>query len=685
MVNLKAKDDSSDFDLPNLPTDSEYAEQYTMLSHVDGTKAQCPLGQTNINILLVDDRKSIRESLHISLEPEPDFKVVGTAIDGQTAISQVDTFNPDVALIDIEMPGISGLEATQIIKERFPDTKIIILSSYDDDEYIDRALKAGANGYLLKTTPTSEIINAIRCVDKGYLQLGPGLFEKLNSEKIVKHRGDLKDSSKGDCAEHTGFANRLTKYESTQPLVSTSTTATNAHTNHSQEHDKSLAVTSKKANSLSEGRLLKSDHNEWSSLTKELVETLPQVWTRGLLYSLMVIVGIVLPWAMLSKVDETGSAKGKLEPQGKVFTVDTPVAGTVDEVFVSEGELVERQQPLLSLESEPVENELEQAQTELEGQRNELSQLKLLKNQLALTVNTQKQQNTAQLFEKKAQLDQARQNVEHSQTALDLAIKADEEAKKEVERFIEAKNQGIVSEIQVVEKKDAARERQRLLEQANSDSQQAQLRAIEQQESYQGLTHSGDIAVLRGKEQLKEIEQQIVTLNSQIESSQSKINGLKYQLDQRVVKSPVNGSIFQLPAQETGTVLDPGGLVAEIAPKQSSLILKAQMIPTESGSLDVGMPVKMKFDAYPFQDYGVVEGELTSISPTTKAVDTPQGKAESYELKVKLDRNYIQAKNKRVALRPGQTATAEVIVRERRLIDFVLDPFKKLNEDGLEL
>lgn len=66
-------------------------------------------------------------------------------------------------------------------------------------------------------------------------------------------------------------------------------------------------------------------------------------------------------------------------------------------------------------------------------------------------------------------------------------------------------------------------------------------------------------------------------------------------------------------------------------------------------------------------------------------VDTEEGKVESYELEIKLNRDYIQAKNKRVALRPGQTATAEVIVRQRRLIDFVLDPFKKLNKDGLEL
>ena len=663
MVNLQLEGDSTDFDLPIEIGDRQALPGADVLGH------------TEIAVLLVDDQNSILETLHVSLKPQSDLKIVGKAVDGQTAISLVDIYRPDIALIDIEMPGMNGLEATQIIKERYPDTKIIILSSYDDDEYIEKALKAGANGYLLKTTPAAEVVSAIRSVNQGNLQLSPELFKRLILEKLGKQQSKTLEPN-------LGRGHQIIKQESIES--SRLIPAKNEQTNQSPQSS-SLAVIPQTTNSLATVRSLEADSNEWSSLTKELIETLPQVWTRGLLYSLMVIVGIVLPWAMFSKVDETGSAKGKLEPQGKVFTVDAPVAGTVDEVFVSEGQLVKSQQALLSLESEPVASELQQVQTKVEGQQKELAQLKLLKNQLILTVNTQKQQNMAQLFEKQAQLDQARQDIQHTQLALRLAQEAYGEAEKEVQRFLKAEDQGIVSEIQVVEKEDSVRERKRLLEEASSDHQQAQLRATEQQESYQSLTHSGEIAVFKNEEQLKEIDQQIVTLNSQIKENQSQVNGLKYQLEQRIIKAPASGSIFQLPAQKTGTVLEPGGLVAEIAPQQSSLILKAQMIPTESGSLDPGMPVKMKFDAYPFQDYGIVEGKLVSISPTTKVVDTPEGKAESYELEIELEQDYIQAKNKRVALRPGQTATAEVIVRQRRLIDFVLDPFKKLNKDGLEL
>ena len=453
---------------------------------------------------------------------------------------------------------------------------------------------------------------------------------------------------------------------------------------HDQTHS-SRKISSADNSSLIKTKLSKSLSNDWSFMTRELVDTLPRIWTRGLLYFLMVFAGIILPWAMLSKVDETGSARGRLEPQGQVFTVDTPVAGTVANVLVEEGQLVQEQQPLLKLESEPIESEQRQVQTRLEGQKNELAQLKLLKNQLALTINTQKQQNQAQQLEKQAQIDQAQQNIQYSQKAKKLVETAYYKSMKEVQRYVKAKEQGIIAEIQVVEKEDKAQERKQLLEQANSDIEQAKLRLQEQQKSYSRLVHSGKIVLLESEEKLKGLETQIGNLISQIKQDGSQIDVLNYQLKQRVVKAPTSGLIFQLPIKKTGAVVNPGDLVAEIAPKQSSLILKAQMSTAQSGSLHKEMPVKIKFDAYPFQDYGIVEGKLVNISPTTKVADTENGQVAAYELEIELKQTYIKAKNKRIALRPGQTATAEVIVRQRRLIDFVLEPFEKLHEGGLEL
>jgi HlyD family secretion protein len=149
------------------------------------------------------------------------------------------------------------------------------------------------------------------------------------------------------------------------------------------------------------------------------------------------------------------------------------------------------------------------------------------------------------------------------------------------------------------------------------------------------------------------------------------------------VRSPINGVIFELPTSKPGAVVQPGQRVAQIAPKNADLVLKANMPSQESGFLKVNMPVKIKFDAYPFQEYGIIPGKVTWISPDSKVSETPQGRIESYELEITLDQQYIQNGDKHIQLAPGQTATAEVIVRQRRVIDLMLDPFKKLQKGGL--
>ena len=131
-----------------------------------------------IRLLLVDDQSLIRQGLRALLELEPDLEIVGEADNGQAAIALVETLHPDVVLLDIRMPVMDGVATTREIGQRFTHTKVLILTTFDDQEYVVQALPYGAKGYLLKDTPSEELAAAIRAVDKGYTQLGPGLFEK---------------------------------------------------------------------------------------------------------------------------------------------------------------------------------------------------------------------------------------------------------------------------------------------------------------------------------------------------------------------------------------------------------------------------------------------------------------------------------------------------------------------------
>ena len=151
------------------------------------------------------------------------------------------------------------------------------------------------------------------------------------------------------------------------------------------------------------------------------------------------------------------------------------------------------------------------------------------------------------------------------------------------------------------------------------------------------------------------------------------------------MRSPFDGTIFEFPVSKPGEVVQPGQRIAQIAPQNTDVVLKASMPIQDSGFLKVGMPVKVKFDAYPYQEYGIVEGKVTWVSPDSKIQQTPQGNSESFELDIALSQQYVDNGEKRVSLAPGQTADAEVIIRQRRIIDFVIDPFKKLQKDRLEM
>ncbi len=130
-------------------------------------------------ILIADDHSLMREGIVALLSREEDFRVVGEAATGDEAIRQTESLRPDIVLMDIAMPGLGGLEATVEIKKRFPDTKILVLSQYDDREYVGRFLRAGVSGYILKRAEGSELISAIRAVARGENYLYPAIASNV--------------------------------------------------------------------------------------------------------------------------------------------------------------------------------------------------------------------------------------------------------------------------------------------------------------------------------------------------------------------------------------------------------------------------------------------------------------------------------------------------------------------------
>jgi hemolysin D len=619
-------------------------------SSSDSVFASPTLAPLPIRILIVDDQNFVRKMLQYSLSAVADFEIVGAANSGEDALAQIEELHPDIALVDIEMPGMNGLAMTRTICERYAQTKVLVLSIHDDDDYIRDALQAGAKGYLLKNTPSEELAHAIRFVQRGYLQLGPGLFEKLESYPAP--------------------------IQATPPTPEVLIPLT---------PPPPLAIPSLETQALD---------LDWSAATHDAVNTLPKLWVRGILYLMLAFTAVVLPWASFSRVDEVGVAQGRLEPKGKTIRLDAPVAGTVSAIRVQEGQVVQKGLPLMELQSDVVNADLQQAQTKLEGLLNRRTQLIAIKSQLESSLSTAQQQVRAQAVSQQATIDKVQKQQNSLQDSLSLIQSLLEKDRSKVEQLGSLSGQGAIPRSQAEDAERIMIQNSQQLQKTQTDIQQAQAEVQKQRSEYQRILRDGELSISDKTKQVKELQSQIIDAQSEAGQTQNLIKSLQYQRQQRVLYSPADGTLFQLQVQHPGAVVQPGQVVAQIAPKSARLVLRARMEDKQTGFLKVGMPAKIKFDAYPFQDYGIQSGRITWIAPTSSQPppsNNPEDKSpvtklpSSFEVEIELDRASIEIQGKAIALKAGQTATAEVITRQRRVLDLFLDPFRKLSKTGLTL
>ena len=136
-----------------------------------------------IRLMLADDQAMFRQGLARLLSLEPDMEVLAEAMDGRAAIALAEQHRPDVILMDMRMPQVDGVAATHEIHQRFPWIRILVLSTFDEDDYIQASLRAGALGYLLKSTPSPQLAAAIRTVYQGYGHLGPTIAPKVFTQR----------------------------------------------------------------------------------------------------------------------------------------------------------------------------------------------------------------------------------------------------------------------------------------------------------------------------------------------------------------------------------------------------------------------------------------------------------------------------------------------------------------------
>ena len=349
-----------------------------------------------IRILLVDDRNIMRQGLKALLEPRPNLKVVGFAEDGNSAIEQVKILQPDIVLMDIEMPGINGIIATHKICQQFPTTKIIVLSSHENTEYVTKALKAGAKGYLLKNSSIEDLEQTICSVHQGHSQIESKLRTEILAQSsnlnvsskpnrsVSKGKRTLRKTSfKLDSNVDNPFDNKEKIGKTTQPAKMRSPYKIDAVNNS----------TALKEDDVEQSSALSTDLTENKPALQPKKSTFPKYWWLiiglGIFSILSIAITIFVYWRASKTspqpvvetpvVPQAVAAIGYLEPQGEVIELSAPAfleGARVEELLVKRGDWVKAGQVVAVLDNrDRLQAALQQAQTEVKTAQARLAQV----------------------------------------------------------------------------------------------------------------------------------------------------------------------------------------------------------------------------------------------------------------------------------------------------------------------
>lgn len=292
-----------------------------------------------IRILIVDDQDFARQRLQMLLESEPDFQIVGSVSDGSTAINQIASLQPDIVLMDLEMPGMDGIKATEVISKRFPECKVLIFSIHESEEYLNKAFYVGAKGYMPKSTPQKELIHGIRSLQQGYPQINLELFERLMLAKSKAETAIVKytpDSSKLTLSGSTA-KNKLFRQESLERLASP------------ERLDRLMQVVN------------------------------PKSWIPLITLGSVVLATAV--WSVVGRIPVTIDGQGVLTYPSKVVPLQTQGSGQLTSLEIEEGDLVKKGDILATVDQVDLRKKLELAQDKLKQLRSQNDNAESIQNQ----------------------------------------------------------------------------------------------------------------------------------------------------------------------------------------------------------------------------------------------------------------------------------------------------------------
>jgi hemolysin D len=422
---------------------------------------------------------------------------------------------------------------------------------------------------------------------------------------------------------------------------------------------------------------------------------------HGLIYLMIALILVALTWSFFGRADVIVAEEGALTPASEAQRFYAPIDGELVNLYVAEGQPVAKGDVLARLNSrgavEAAGNAM-QAQLKLETaerawqefpEKKALLEQKAAVTRQAMEIEERQYQKRVAMGtnklveEQKAQMVEARTNLDEAERARDAAQL---EAEK-FERVYAATNNGGVSLVQLEGKRNARKA-------AENGYRTAQSRVNELAARQSQDLAQADAQLESSGEQLKKLRLDYETATNELSTAEEKVrldldtaradfdtaSHIRFEnIDKDnflQIVAPVSGIVTDLTSTQPGDKVQANSPLGAIVSSNSRSIVKVAIAESDRAFLREGQPVKVKFNAFPYQRYGVMNGVLDYISPATKAAS--QNNPPMYEGRVSLERDHYEVGQTKYPLRYGMTATVEIVVRERRLIDLAVDPFRQI-------
>ena len=427
---------------------------------------------------------------------------------------------------------------------------------------------------------------------------------------------------------------------------------------------------------------LVSQQAKWSASLQTVLDQPPasfpsRIMLGGLFFCLAFGV-----WANIGEIDEIGHSQGRLVPKGEVYKVNPVELGKVASIHVAEGQTVKSGQVLLELDTELAKGEVERLEQLLSVARLELIEKQSLLDRTLMEVQTRQAIALADSQGQQAAIAQA----EAKAATLIGQIGQQEAAKAaSAERLARLKplvEEGSLSKEALFQADQNLRERTLAISQSQGELNQTKAEINRLQAGLDQKAGEGNTTKLQTEQRIQQLQMEMTQIRAKITENRNLLASAKTKLKQRYIYSPIDGTISTLHVGKIGEVVQPGQNIAEIAPQGAPLILLASLPSREAGFVQPGMPVQLKFDAFPYQEYGIIPGKVMEVSPDAK----PDEKLGAiYQVRVELERNSVASHQGTVKFKAGQTASAEIVLRHRRIVDILLDPIKQLQKGGISM